>query len=187
MTGPVEELHSKPNGRVPNSRFPLLIHRGGVPGGGADAVRQRFRDNGWLNNWRYPGIYPYNHFHSTTHECLGVATGWMELELFGKGGAVVRVEAGDVVVMPAGVSHAMIGNSEDVLVVGGYPEGRDWDNIQEAFVSDADFRAAVKLIMSLPIPAADPVTGGPLTQWREAVSSVDAGWNDFRDGLDVSS
>ncbi len=187
MSGQIEELNSKPNGRVPNSRFPLLIHRDGVPGGGIEAVRERFRKHGWLNNWQYPGIYLYHHFHSTSHECLGVAAGWMELELFGKGVRTVRVEAGDVVVMPAGVSHAMVGNSDDVMVVGGYPEGRDWDNIQEAFLSAEDFRAAAKLIMSLPIPATDPVTGDPLKQWRDAPSSVDAGWNDFRDSLDATS
>ncbi|QDY70418.1 cupin domain-containing protein [Qingshengfaniella alkalisoli] len=187
MTRTVEELRSRPIGRVPNSRFPLLIHRDGVSGGGADALRARFQQNGWLNNWCYPGIYLYHHFHSTSHECLGVASGWMELELFGQGGRTVRVETGDVVVMPAGVSHAMTGNSEDVQVVGGYPEGRDWDNIQEAFLSVEGFRAASKLIMTLPIPAADPVTGEPLGQWRDAPSSVDAGWNDFRDGLDASS
>lgn len=187
MTGTIEELSSKPKGRVPNSRFPLLIHRGGIPAGGADAVRTRFRQTGWLNNWAYPGIYSYHHFHSTTHECLGVASGWMQLELFGKGGKTVRLETGDVVVMPAGVSHAMTDNSEDVLVIGGYPDGRDWDNIQEAFVSELDFRAAAKLIMSLPVPATDPVTGAPLSQWRDAPSSVDAGWNDFRDGLDATA
>ncbi|WP_375174620.1 cupin domain-containing protein [Pseudooceanicola sp.] len=187
MSGHIEELTSRPNGRVPNSRFPLLIHRNGVPGGGTEALIDRFRQSGWLNNWQYPGIYLYHHFHSTSHECLGVATGWMELELFGKGGQRVRVEAGDVVVMPAGVSHAMVGNSDDVMVVGGYPEGRDWDNIQEEFLSAEDFRAAAKLIMSLPIPATDPVTGGPLTQWRDTPSSVDAGWNDYRDALDASS
>ncbi|PZX10860.1 uncharacterized protein YjlB [Palleronia aestuarii] len=185
MVGTVEELTSKPNGRAPNSRFPLLIHRGGVPGGGANALRDRFRRHGWLNNWQYPGIYTYHHFHSTSHECLGVATGWMRLELFGRGGRDVRVEAGDVVVMPAGVSHAMTDRSEDVQVIGGYPDGRDWDNIQEEFVSDENFRAAAKLIMSLPIPATDPVTGAPLGPWLNAPSSVDAGWNDFRDGLDA--
>lgn len=187
MSRSIEELNSRPRERVPNSRFPLLIHRDGVPGGGIDAVLERFQQNGWLNNWQYPGIYVYRHYHSTSHECLGVAAGWMELELFGQGGTEVRLEAGDVVVMPAGVSHAMIGNSDDVMVVGGYPEGRDWDNIRDDYASPEDFRAAVKLIMSLPIPARDPVTGDPLTQWRVAPSSVDAGWNDFRDSLDATS
>lgn len=183
MAGP-EQYPSKPKHHLPNSRFPLLVHRGGVPGGGEDAVRARFRAHGWLNNWRYPGIYLYPHFHSTTHECLGVATGWMELELFGRGGTRVKLEAGDVVVMPAGVSHAMVGASEDVLVVGGYPEGRDWDNMQEEHIDLATFRAAAKRIMMLPIPARDPVTGEALTQWIDAPSTVDAGLNDFRDGLD---
>jgi uncharacterized protein YjlB len=41
---------------LPNSRFPLLVHRAAIPGGGADAVKARFRENGWLNNWSYPGI-----------------------------------------------------------------------------------------------------------------------------------
>ena len=100
-SGP-EQYWSKPKGMLPNSRFPLLVHRGGVPGGGADAVAARLRANGWYNNWRYPGIYTYPHFHSTTHECLGCATGWMEIEVFGSGSGVhLRVEPGDFV--PAGV------------------------------------------------------------------------------------
>jgi uncharacterized protein YjlB len=179
-----EQLWSKPSGMLPNSRFPLLVYRGGVAGGGEDAVLERFRAHGWLNNWRYPGIYTYPHFHSTTHECLGVATGWMEVALFGRGGTRVRVEQGDVIVMPAGVSHAMVGQSDDILMVGGYPDGRDWDNVQEDHLDEAGRRAAVKRIMMLPIPARDPVTGAAMREWIEAPSSVDAGWNDFRDGLD---
>jgi uncharacterized protein YjlB len=184
MTTKTEQLTSRPAGMLPNSRFPLLIHRGGIPGGGEDAVRERFRSNGWHNNWRYPGIYTYHHFHSTTHECLGVATGWMEVVLFGQDGTRVRVEAGDVFVMPAGVSHCMVGQSDDIMMVGGYPDGRDWDNIQQEHITEETRRAAAKRIMMLPIPALDPVTGQPMLEWIEAPSSVDAGLNDFRDGLD---
>jgi len=185
MTGNGPELHwSKPSGMLPNSRFPLLVYRGGIPGGGEAAVLERFRGNGWSNNWRYPGIYTYPHFHSTTHECLGAAVGWMEVELFGRGGVRVRIAAGDVIVMPAGVSHMMIGQSDDILMVGGYPDGREWDNMQEEHIDLATFRAAAKRIMMLPIPARDPVTGAPMREWIEAPSSVDAGLNDYRDGLD---
>ncbi len=176
---------SKPNGMLPNSRFPLLVHRGAVAGGGEEAVMQRFRNNGWLNNWHYPGIYTYAHFHSTTHECLGCARGWMEVELFGVGGLRVRVEAGDVIVLPAGVSHAMVAQSEDIMMVGGYPDGRDWDNVQEARLDEAGRRAAAKRIMMLPIPTRDPATGATMAEWMEAPSSVDADLNDFRDGLDT--
>jgi len=179
------ELHwSKPQGMLPNSRFPLLVHRNAVPGGGQEAVQARFRSHGWLNNWRYPGIYTYHHFHSTTHECLGCARGWMEVVLFGEGGVLVRVEAGDVIVLPAGVSHCMVGNSDDIQMVGGYPDGRDWDNVQQAHLGEAERRDAAKRIMMLPIPARDPATGEPMHAWIDAPSSVDAGLNDFRDGLD---
>lgn len=179
------EIHaSGPRGMVPNSRFPLLVHRGAVPGGGEPAVRDLFRRNGWLNNWVFPGIYTYGHFHSTTHECLGYAAGWMEIVIFGAGGPTIRVESGDVVVMPAGVSHEMTTNSDNNLMVGGYPDGRDWDNIPDNALTEPSRRAAAKRIMMLPIPERDPVTGGALVQWLEAPSSVDAGLNAFRDGLD---
>ena len=182
--GSPEHYTARPKGLLPNSRFPLLVHRGGIPGGTVEGVRARFRANGWLNNWQYPGIYTYPHFHSTTHECLGVAAGWMEVELFGRGGTRVRVETGDVIVLPAGVSHAMVGNADDIMMVGGYPEGRDWDNIQEDHITEETRRAAAKRIMMLPIPARDPVTGAAMDAWIDAPSSVDADLNDFRDGLD---
>lgn len=184
MSSKPEQHWSKPKGMLPNSRFPLLVHRGAVPDGGAEAVVARLRSNGWYNNWRYPGIYTYRHFHSTTHECLGVATGWMEIEVFGEGGTQIRVEQGDVVVMPAGVSHMMTGQSPDLLMVGGYPDGRDWDNSQQDHFTEELRRAAAKRIMSLPIPATDPVTGQRMLEWIDAPSSVDADLNDFRDGLD---
>ena len=185
MPRSIPEQHwSKPNGVLPNSRFPLLVHRLGIAGGGDAEVLARFRTNGWLNNWRYPGVYTYPHFHSTTHECLGVAAGWMEVALFGTGGIRVRVSAGDVIVMPAGVSHSMVGHSDDVMMIGGYPDGRDWDNMQEEHLTEDGRRAAVKRIMMLPIPARDPVTGEAMQEWIDAPSSVDADLNDFRDGLD---
>lgn len=179
-----EEYTGKPNGFVPNSRFPLLIHRNAIPGGGKETVRARFRETGWGNNWYFPGIYTFRHFHSTSHECLGCAVGWTEIEFFGEGGPTMRVEAGDVVVLPAGVSHSMTANSEDNVMVGGYDGGRDWDNIAVEALNQDLFREAVKRIMTLPIPPTDPVTGGPLQQWLDAPSSVDAGLNDFRDALE---
>lgn len=186
MPGTQPEQHwSKPNGMLPNSRFPLLVHRGGVAGGGADAVIERFRANSWYNNWRYPGIYTYRHFHTTTHECLGVATGWMEIEVFGIGGPHIRIEVGDVVVMPAGVSHMMTSQSGDNLMVGGYPDGRDWDSVQQDHLTEELRRAAAKRIMMLPIPPRNPVTGRTMQEWIDTPSSVDADLNDFRDALDA--
>ena len=182
----VEAFMSKPEGRIPNSRFPLLVHRAAIAGGGVEAVKERFRQNGWGNNWQYPGVYEYAHFHSTSHECLGCAAGWMEIHLSVEGWKKLRIKAGDVIVMPAGVSHEMVGHSSDVMMCGGYAGGRDWDNIQEAYLTPELYRAACKRIMMLPVPDKDPATGLTLHQWHDAPSSVDGGWNDFRDSLDAT-
>ncbi len=78
----------------------------------------------------------------------------------------------------------MTGASGDVAMVGGHPGGRDWDDVREDHVTEELRRAAAKRIMTPPIPGRDPVTGGPIREWIEAPSSVDAGLNDFRDALD---
>jgi uncharacterized protein YjlB len=168
----LETMSFKPTGRVPNSRYPVLLYRGAVApeGGGdlADAIEATFRRHDWLNNWRELGVYDYCHFHSTTHEALGMARGQITLRLGGGGGSVVTLMAGDVLVLPAGTSHIRLKHSPDSWMVGGYPEGRDWDLIRDEEVTESEARAAVKLIGSLPIPARDPVTGEPMTLWREA-------------------
>jgi uncharacterized protein YjlB len=167
-----EMLQFKPNGKVPNSRFPVLIHRAAVtaaPGVDlADAIEETFRRNDWLNNWRELGVYDYYHFHSTSHEALGMARGQITLGLGGEGGAIVTLTAGDVLVLPAGTSHTRLDHSSDSHMVGGYPDGRDWDLIRDEQVTEAESRAAIKLIGSLPIPARDPATGEPMTPWRQA-------------------
>jgi sulfopropanediol 3-dehydrogenase len=171
----VETLQFRPIGRVPNSRFPVLIHRVAVASGPgmdlADAIEATFRRHGWLNNWRELGVYDYPHYHSTTHEALGMARGEITLGLGGEGGTVVKLSAGDVLVLPAGTSHTRLDHSGDSLMVGGYPDGRDWDLIRDEQVTEDEARAAIKRIGSLPIPARDPATGEPLTDWLEAPRS----------------
>ena len=68
----------------------------------------------------------------------------------------------------------MVGASDDILMIGSYRTGRDWDNIQEEQISEEVRRAAAERIMMLPIPARDPVTGEPIGEWIDAPSSVDA-------------
>ena len=80
----------------------------------------------------------------------------------GENGETVGLTAGDVVVIPAGVGHARISQSHDLLVVGAYAEGRDWDIIR---ATDAGaIGPARKRIAQVPLPEADPVDGadGPL-------------------------
>lgn len=80
--------------------------------------------------------------------------------------------------MPAGMSHGMVAQSDDILMVGGYPDGRDWDTMQEDHLIGELRRAAAKRIKMLPIPMRDPITGQAMLEWIDAPSSVDADLDD---------
>ncbi|AGA31033.1 hypothetical protein [Singulisphaera acidiphila] len=171
----LETLQLEPNGNAPNSRFPVLIYRAaikGEPDGDlTDVIEATFRRHNWLNNWREPAVYNYYHYHSTTHEVLGFARGHSDLRLGGEGGPEVRLSAGDVLVMPAGTSHIQIGESSDLFIVGGYPEGRSWDLVRDDQASAAETRDAILRIATLPIPDRDPVSGQAMELWRQAPRS----------------
>ncbi len=89
----------------------------------------------------------------------------------GPHGEVVAVDAGDVVVIPAGVGHKLERGSGDLLVVGAYPEGRAYDLKR----GDPGERAQVLAnIAAVPLPTTDPLTGaeGPLVEaWSSPVVS----------------
>jgi uncharacterized protein YjlB len=151
---------------VPNGRLPLLIYRAAVTAGGADpaaAFEGLFARHGWGGAWRN-GIYAFPHYHTTAHEVLGIARGWAEVRFGGEAGAVLRVEAGDVAVLPAGTGHQRIAASDDLLVVGAYPRGQEADLVRADREPKTD--AAVARIAAVPLPAADPVRGGKIGLWE---------------------
>jgi uncharacterized protein YjlB len=151
------------DGAIPNSALPLLVYRQALAGGPdlAAAFERRFAQNGWLGAWR-DGIFAYHHFHSTSHEALGVAAGSGTVRFGGeRGGASVELAAGDAVAIPAGVGHRLERSSPDLPVVGAYPGGRAWDVRR----GDPAERAAVLAnLAAVPLPATDPLWGtdGPL-------------------------
>ena len=154
-----ETLTLGPNGWVPNNAaLPVLVYRLVVPVGDPDAIEATFRQNDWRPEWR-DGVYPYHHYHSTAHEALACTGGSAELMLGGEGGRQVRVEAGDLLVLPAGTGHCRVKASDDFLLVGAYPQGQDWDICRQA----ADAATLVR-IAAVPLPGTDPIEGreGPL-------------------------
>src|SRR5690606_28541656 len=115
MTEP-DTLLLPPGALMPNSRLPVLIYRK-VLEGGARGFDSLFRANGCGGTWR-DGIYDYDHFHSNAHVVRGVDAGSARAQLGGEEGQAVEIEAGDVVVLPAGTGHRRIGKSGDFSVSG---------------------------------------------------------------------
>ncbi len=161
------------DGRFPNSIYPVVIYRNVVPPGNEDIAEQLtdlFAANNWTNAWEN-GIYNYHHYHSTAHEVLGICSGSVKLHLGGEQGKVICLEAGDVVVIPAGVAHKNV-HSIDLEVIGAYDEGREWDLLcgDEGERPEADEK-----IVAIPPPEYDPVQGrkGIVEYWNDwAVARV---------------
>lgn len=131
----------------------------------AAAIKKLFQDNNWKNNWKQ-GIYTYHHYHSTTHEVLGICKGETLLMLGGEKGVSLFVQEGDVLVIPAGVAHMNLGNENDVTCIGGYPGGREFDM---NYGATGERPRTDHNIASLPLPDTDPVFGskGPLFKiWK---------------------
>jgi uncharacterized protein YjlB len=150
------------DGAFPNSRLPVLIYHEIEAAHNAASCEELFDSNGWVPDWR-DGIFSFHHFHSITHEVLGIVGGTATVKLGGPSGRSFEIGAGDVLVLPAGTGHCNEGSSPDLLVIGAYPDGMPWDLRRG---DPAEHDEAVGKISAVPLPGADPVEGpdGPLTR-----------------------
>jgi len=157
------------DGIVPNNpKLPVIIYRQVLSFSKeydpAVLVDHMFASNDWGRSWR-DSIYDFVHYHSQTHEVLGVAKGHAMVELGGVMGSAVGLKAGDVVILPAGTGHRLIEASKDFLVVGAYPEDGTYDECTDS----RDKAEAIKRIAKVKLPRRDPVYGahGPLKKvWK---------------------
>jgi uncharacterized protein YjlB len=154
----------KDDGVVPNHpHWPLIVYHGVLqlpetldP---AAVFEDLFERNGWGSSWRN-GIYDYVHYHSQIHEVLGIARGTAKVQFGGVRGRVLSMKAGDVAILPAGTGHQRIDASDDLLVVGAYPQTGTY----EECTGGEDHKNAVIAIAKVAKPSKDPVYGeaGPL-------------------------
>ncbi|WP_233554615.1 cupin domain-containing protein [Deinococcus cavernae] len=150
----MERLLLPPSGGIPNNpRLPVLIYRGALKVEKAAQAEAALASQGWTKGWQN-GIYSFHHYHSTAHEVLVVVRGQARVTLSGEGGPQVQLQAGDVVLLPAGTGHRNDGSSPDLLVVGAYAGGRDWDVCRP---EETDMAAAQRRIAAVPDWEQEPV------------------------------
>jgi uncharacterized protein YjlB len=211
----VKKYQLPPTDLIPNSRYPLLHYPNLLSGKAlsADKVHDVFAENGWQTQWifRY-GQSQTSHYHSAAHECMAVLCGTATIR-FGvadttddldesthgngkeQGGIELHAKAGDVFVIPAGVSHktfdppdgstfqlltpgeghqiqaddihGVLANTQlsGFTMIGAYPAGAMWD-----FAVGGEHKDNYEKVWSVPKPPYDPVLGqlreGLCGQWE---------------------
>lgn len=160
----------KENGFFPNNAtLPVLLYKGALhlPEEDSDQLlKEAFNQNDWGNTW-VDGIYEYHHYHSITHEVLGVIEGSCTLMLGGEKGVKQKIERGDVIILPAGVAHINIESTDNFTCVGAYPKGMDYDM---NYGKPEERPKADENIRNVPLPDSDPIFGteGPLMEhWKK--------------------
>lgn len=148
------------NGFFPNSSLPVLIYQNAItlPGQknrAATIIQKLFLSHNWSNSWRN-GVYDFHHFHSNTHEVLGIASGNARIIFGGPGKRSIEVATGDVIIIPAGVGHKCASSSEEFMCVGAYPEGKNYDIMVG---KEEEFKKAKKNLNEVSQPKYDPVFG----------------------------
>ena len=137
--------------------WPLLVYTAVTSDISPEYFESLFTRNRWPAAWR-DGVLPFHHFHSNSHEVLGVYEGEVTVLFGGDGGVALTAKPGDVIVLPAGTRHKRIASRGALGIVGAYPEGSHPDTCRDSS----------QKIQDVPLPACDPVHGsrGPLfTYW----------------------
>src|SRR5215217_3439310 len=166
----VQEYLFEDDGRIPNNpTLPLLVYSQALAKSDLDPSRckELLAENGWGGAW-VDGVFSYHHYHSNAHEVLCVIGGSARIAFGGPKGETVEVEAGDVVVIPAGVGHKNEGCSGDFSVVGAYPRGQENYDLRTG--EEGERPKVLKNIRGVAMPKADPLFGeeGPLLRrWVE--------------------
>lgn len=153
-----EVYHVNDNGIFPNNELPVVIYKRVLdlpflfP---SNAVRKLFKSNNWKNSWK-SGVYQYHHYHSITHEVMGVTDGSTTLLLGGESGVRIEIGEGDVIIIPAGVAHRNLGEENQITCIGAYPEGKEFDM---NYGKTGERPPTDNNIKKVPMPLTDPVFG----------------------------
>ena len=162
----VQEYHFEDDGRIPNNpNLPLLVYPSALfeTNWQPSRCKELLAEHGWGGTW-VDGVFSYHHYHSTSHEVLCVVSGRASITFGGPKGETIEVEAGDIVVIPAGVGHRNARSSGDFRVIGAYPRGQENYDLRTG--EDGEHPEVLENIHDVPLPETDPLfgEGGPLLQ-----------------------
>lgn len=158
----IKTFYLEDDGFIPNHpHLPVLFYEG-VLNDHPQEAEEIFNQNQWLNSWK-DGIFDFHHYHSNTHEVLGILSGFATVKIGGKSGEELQIHAGDVLLLPAGTGHMKVDSSADFQVAGAYPNGME-HNLKRGVDGERPF--VLEDIQSVPLPETDPVFGldGPMHQ-----------------------
>ena len=155
----VLEHRFEDDGRIPNNpALPLLVYPQALPEDEQEPSRCKglLAESGWGGAW-VNGIFPYHHYHSTSHEVLCVIGGEARVTFGGPEGETIKVRAGDVVVIPAGVGHCRESSGGGFTVVGAYPRGQEDYDLKTG--EEGERPGVLENIRNVPLPETDPLYG----------------------------
>ena len=105
---------------------------------------------------------------------MGVIRGRTIIRVGGDNGMMIRIEKGDVLLIPAGVAHQNMRREKDVICIGGYPKGKDYDI---NYGKKQERPAADEKIAKVKVPGFDPVNGKNGSMYRI--------WNKYAEQVNV--
>lgn len=147
--------HFEDDGVIPNNPALNVIFYPEAFKEDPERLERVFNQNNWQNSWT-GGVFDYHHYHSNTHEVIGIRSGTAILQLGGESGEQLKVKAGDVLVLPAGTGHKKISADSAFQVVGAYPNGVSY-NTKTGEPGERPY--VLEDIQSVPLPLTDPVYG----------------------------
>ena len=178
------------DGMPNNDKLPLILYRAAVDLDDEEpesVFEKTFAQHGWGNGFR-GDTFPFHHYHSVAHEVVGFARGRAEIQFGGPAGPIHQVQAGDAVVIPAGVGHRRLDETPGFSSVGAYPPGQspdlcvmsesdariarqrpDMGNLEVSVIGEEELQAARASITGTALPLTDPIMGysGPIMMhWR---------------------
>ena len=118
------QIFMKDDGTFPNNEhYPTLIYKHAFHGSESEGRRLIVNKNEWTEPWVW-GIFSYHHYHTKAWELLLCVCGSASIQLGGDDGPTVKIDKGDLVLIPPGVAHKQLEEGGGFSLLGSYPTFR---------------------------------------------------------------